>query len=100
MDKLGDWPALLFNFRTIMGKVKVPSTNRLSNEKKTAPFRLLNMIARNEWSKVYQNIEGNFLVAAMHIACMKELEFTSDSYPDIPDRIVDGCVAFFFTLTA
>lgn len=86
MDKLRHWPDLLSNFCKVMKKVEVPIENRLSKAK-TAPFRLLHLIVRNEWSKVYQNIEGNFLVAALHVACMKGFEFT-DSYPDIPDRMV------------
>jgi len=61
--------------------------NRFSNESLTASFRLLHLVTRNEWSKTYKQIEGNFLAAAMHVAFMKEFEFTRDSYPDIPGKL-------------
>jgi len=72
-----------------------PDINRFSNESLTAPFlgRLLHLVAHNEWSRTYKQVEGNFLAAAMHVACMKEFEFTCDSYPDIPEKLeemVDG----------
>jgi hypothetical protein len=90
MDKLTNWLDVLSGFRVIMDKVNILNTNHLSNESNTAPFRLLRMISRNVWSKTYQNIEGNFLVAAMHVACMKEFKFARDSYPDIPGILVEG----------
>jgi hypothetical protein len=47
----------------------------------------MRLISKNEWSKVYSKIEGNFLMAALHVACMKEIEFGRDSYPDIPENL-------------
>jgi len=70
-----------------MQKVQVPTQNRLSNERGSAPLRLMRLISKNEWSKVYSKIEGNFLMAALHVACMKEIEFGRDSYPDIPENL-------------
>ena len=87
MDKLADWPNILMGFRKVMDKVKVPPTNVMLGESRSAAFRLLRMISRNQWSKNYAKIEGNFLIAAMHIACMKELEFSQDSYPDLPEDL-------------
>ena len=87
MDKLADWPKVLLAFRTTMQKVQVPDASRLLNESRSAPFRLLRMISRNQSSKNYSKIEGNFLIAAMHIAYMKEMAFTQDSYPDFPEKL-------------
>lgn len=70
----------------LMQKVVVPAENRLSGDSPSATIRLLKLISRNEWSKTYSNIEGNFLIAAMHVACMREFPFGRDLYPDIPDR--------------
>lgn len=65
-----------------------PDVNRISNEnQKSATLRLLSLVTYNEWSKNYKQIEGNFLAAAMHVACMQEFEFTRDSYPDITEKL-------------
>lgn len=88
MDKLEDWPKLLMEFQKVMKKSNIPADiNRISNEAQTAPFRLMCLVTHNEWNKTYRQIEGNFLAAAMHLACMKEFEFTGDSYPDIPEKL-------------
>jgi hypothetical protein len=77
---------VLTNFRILMQKVSVPVQNPLSDDGSSSTFRLLRLISNNEWSKSFSNIEGNFLIAAMHISCMKEFPFREDSYPDIPER--------------
>ena len=94
MDRLENWPSTLLQFRTTMTKVN-PGANRFSTKSQSATFRLLRLVMHNEWSKTYQQIEGNFLAAAMHVACMKEFEFIQDSYPDIPEKLeqmVEGWV--------
>ena len=53
----------------------------------TAPLGLLRMISRNQKQKKYDAVESNFLYAAMHIACMKDLRFSVDTCPDLPDNI-------------
>jgi hypothetical protein len=85
MDKLGDWPKVLQNFGTIMQRIKVHATGPFSDTVSSAPIRLLRLLARNEWSQGYSKVEGNFLVAAMYVAFMKEFA-SKDSFPDIPDN--------------
>jgi hypothetical protein len=86
MTRVENWTTLLTSFHTLMRKVVIPAENRLSGDSHSATIRLLTLISRNEWSKAYSNIEGNFLIAAMHVACMREFPFGQDLYPDIPDR--------------
>ncbi len=79
-----------------MQKVAVPVQNPVSNDGSSSTFRLLRLISNNEWSKSFSNIEGNFLIAAMHISCMKEFPFREDSYPDIPERFESMVTALAF----
>jgi len=51
----------------------------------STPFRLLRLIVRNNTTQRYTAVESNFLYAAMHIACMKELHFHSETCPDLPE---------------
>jgi hypothetical protein len=76
----------LSDFREIRRKAVLPDTTPLHNQSGDATLRLLRMLVHNEWSKSFSSIGGNFLVAALHLACMKDLSFTSDSYPDLPDK--------------
>ncbi len=69
----------------LMKKITVPATENILDDSRSSTFRLLRLISNNEWSKSFSNIEGNFLIAAMHISCMREFPF-HDSYPDIPER--------------
>ena len=95
MSKLHHWPTLLTNFHMLMQKVAVPASNPFSDESSSSTFRLLHLISNNEWTKSFSNIEGNFLIATMHVSCMKEFPFGVDSYPDIPERfesMVARCV--------
>lgn len=87
MDKLADWPDILLGFKNVMTHVQVPDKNRLCDDSRNATFRLLRFLSRNEGSKNYAKIEGNFLIAALHIACMKELGVTAESFPDIPENL-------------
>jgi len=86
MAKLEHWPTLLTDFHMLMQKVAVPAQSQISDDSRSSTFRLLSLISKNEWAKSFSNIEGNFLIAAMHISCMREFPFSQDSYPDIPDK--------------
>jgi hypothetical protein len=87
MDKLHSWPNMLLNFRDMLAKVKkeipLPSTPIPSDG--NAPLCLVRMLTRNQNTQNYTSIEANFLFAAMHIACMRDLCFSTDAYPDLPD---------------
>ena len=51
----------------------------------TGPLRLVRMIERNNVTRGYTAVEANFLFAAMHLACMKDLNFSCEVCPDLPD---------------
>jgi hypothetical protein len=89
MDKLANWPAALRQFQTTIansGKsVQISSTL----QGLSASSRLLRLIARNNRNQKYTAIEANFLYAATHIACMKELHFQNDVCPDLPEDLGD-----------
>ena len=84
IDKLANWPKVLEQFRKTISKSR--KTIQFSSDR-GSPFRLLRLIARNNTTKTYNAIESNFLYAAMHIACMKELCFPSEVCPDLPDNV-------------
>jgi hypothetical protein len=85
MDKMADWPAALTQFRNVLDKstkpVHPPSLDL------STPFRLLRLIERNQTNKNYNSIEANFLYAALHMACMKELTFQGNTCPDLPESL-------------
>jgi hypothetical protein len=87
MEKLADWPKVLREYRQILSKSKKTAKFSTPPASQSSPFRLLSLIARNQTTKNYTAIEANFLYAAMHIACMKELCFPKEACPDLPDDI-------------
>jgi hypothetical protein len=87
IDKMANWPGVLDIFQKTVSVSQKPSD--LSMEHNSSPFRLLRLIERNNTNKNYNAIESNFLYAALHIACMKELRFTTGTCPDLPDDL-DG----------
>jgi len=84
MDQLANWPKVLDQFRKTLSKSQKPIQFASDHG---SPFRLLRLIARNNTNRNYNAIESNFLYAAMHIACMKELRFLSEVCPDLPDNL-------------
>lgn len=91
MDKLANWPEVLKQFQKMLEKSgkKIESSSR--PQAVHAPIHLLRMIVRNDMMKNYTFIEANMLYAAMHIACMKDLRFSVETCPDLPESI-DGLV--------
>ena len=47
-------------------------------------FSLMEMAARNNPKSKYFAIEENFLLAAIHVAAMKDIPFAEGSLPDLP----------------
>lgn len=86
MDKLSNWPQVLFNFRKMLSNAKktVPFSSRPQD--RSATCRLLRLIVRNSNTKRYTSIEANFLFAAMHLACMRDLRLSKDACPDLPEN--------------
>jgi hypothetical protein len=87
MDKMANWPEVLEQFRTTIAKSKKTALFCSMPQDRRGPFSLLRLISRNHTSRNYNAIEGNFLYAAMHIACMKELCFQKEVCPDLPDSL-------------
>ena len=92
MDKMASWPQVLSDFRhTVLkysGKAKKRQTPSVAS---SVPLHLLHLLGNNFASHKYTTIESNFLYAAMHIACMKDLSFANNTCPDLPDDI-DGLI--------
>jgi hypothetical protein len=89
MDKLANWPNVLTQFRNMVNTSEKTAQSLLPDV--STPLRLMHMISRNKLTRNYTAIEANFLYAAMHIACMMELQFRKDTCPDLPERL-DGLV--------
>jgi hypothetical protein len=45
------------------------------------------MAARNNTSTKYFAIEENFLLAAIHVAAMKQIQFVDGILPDLPSNM-------------
>ena len=88
MNKLRDWPRVLLDFRTMVRKATTPTKPLLIGNTKNA-IRLLHKIARNGVSNTYSKVEANLLHAVMHVACMNDLTFVREVYPDLPDKLVE-----------
>jgi len=85
MDKMANWPNVLTQFRNMVNTSEKTAQSLLPNV--STPLRLMHMISRNKLTRNYTAIEANFLYAAMHIACMTELQFRKDTCPDLPERL-------------
>lgn len=58
---------------------------------------LIHMAAKNNASTKYLAIEENFLLAAIHVAAMKNIPFAEGTLPDLPADMPSappGCVLF------
>ena len=66
----------------MLGSLTIPCENPAGTGSRSAPVRLLHMIQRNESFKKYSK-----LYALLHIACMKEIAFPSEVYPDLPEQL-------------
>jgi hypothetical protein len=89
MDKMAHWPTVLEDFWKTIDKSTRTFQLPSATQAHLTPFHLLLLIACNNTSRTYTAIEANFLYAAMHIACMKELHFTGDTCPDLPENLDD-----------
>lgn len=62
-------------------------------------FSLMQMVANNKFATKYFAIEENFLLAAIHVAAMKDIPFVGGTLPDLPadmPSIPHGYVLFLF----
>ena len=77
-----NWLKLLVQFQKL-----VQNAANSSPEFCTFPnpmFSLMHMAARNHAATQYLAIEENFLLAAIHIAVMKNIPFAEGTLPDLP----------------
>jgi DNA polymerase III epsilon subunit-like protein len=89
LDKLANWPNVLVEFHNMLNNTQ--RTVEVAPPGLSTPFRLLRLIVQNNTTHRHTAIEANFLYAAMHIACMKELRFHRETCPDLPESS-DGLV--------
>jgi hypothetical protein len=92
---LQDWPRLVVTFKELVQKAADSSSQ-------FRPFSnpllsLMHMAARNNVATKYLAIEENFLLAAIHVAAMKNISFAEGTLPDLPadmPSVPPGYVAF------
>jgi hypothetical protein len=94
---LEDWPGLAINFQNLVKKA-----TDSSSQFRTFPnpiLSLMHMAARNNLTTKYLAIEENFLLAALHVAAMKNIPFAEGTLPDLPANmptVPPGYVLSFF----
>jgi hypothetical protein len=96
MEKLKDWPKVLFEFRRLMGKAP-NSTEVLGKGSKY--LALVRMKSQNTQRQAYIAMADNFLQAALHLFCVKMVQFPEGEIPDLPPDLYSSqykCVICFF----
>jgi hypothetical protein len=62
-------------------------------------FSLMQMAARNNAKSKYLAIEENFLLAAIHVAALKDISFAEGVLPDLPSNMPSVLPGLVFLLT-
>ena len=77
-----DWPKLALQFQQLVKNAADGSSQfrTFSNPM----FSLMHMASKNHASTKYLAIEENFLLAAIHVAAMKNIPFAEGTLPDLP----------------
>jgi uncharacterized membrane protein YbaN (DUF454 family) len=84
--RLQDWPNLANTFQKMVKEAKEGTT--LPRMTSTKPIlSLMQMAARNSARSKYLAIEENFLLAAIHVAALKEIPFAEGILPDLPSNL-------------
>jgi hypothetical protein len=81
-SRLQDWPKLEITFQKLVGKAS--DSNPQFRTFPNPMFSLMHMTARNSLATKYLAIEENFLLAALHVAAMKNIPFAEGTLPDLP----------------
>jgi hypothetical protein len=97
LSRLQDWPKLVIQFQKLVQSATDGSSQfrAFSNPM----FSLMHMAARNNATTKYLAIEENFLLAAIHVAAMKNIRFAEGTLPDLPADMPSvplGYVFLFF----
>jgi hypothetical protein len=83
---LREWPKVATAFQDMVKNV--PERNVLPMNTFSKPIlSLMEMVARNTLKSRYYAIEENFLMAAVHVAAMRDIPFAEGSVPDLPGDI-------------
>ncbi|KAF8809712.1 hypothetical protein BYT27DRAFT_7222307 [Phlegmacium glaucopus] len=78
---LQDWPRLATTFQKL---VKEVTNGSLQLRKFSNPiFSLMQMAAKNNAATKYLTIKENFVLAAIHVAAMKDIPFAEGTLPDL-----------------
>jgi hypothetical protein len=85
-SRLHNWPGLADTFQKIVKEEKRPIPLPLKSFSKPI-FLLLQMAARNHSQTRYLAIEENFLLAAIHVAAMRDIPFADGILPDFPSDL-------------
>lgn len=81
-SRLQGWPKLAKTFQGLVRNAAdgISQFRPFSNPM----FSLMHMASRNGFAAGYLAIEENFLLAAMHIAALKNIPFAEGTLPDLP----------------
>ena len=78
-----NWPKLVDEFVKVVGRARKPLPLPSTSFSKPI-FSLMQMAAKNHDNSHYLAIEENFLLAAIHVAAMKDISFAEGILPDLP----------------
>ena len=81
--RLRDWPKLVTAFKGTVITKKNESTLPMETFSKPI-LSLMQMAAKNLAATRYHAVEENFLMAAIHIAAIKDIKFKKGILPDLP----------------
>ena len=85
-SRLQDWPNLVNVFQKLVTETKEKTPLPVTTS--TRPiFSLMQMAAGNSARSKYLAIEENFLLAAIHVAALKEIPFAEGFLPDLPNNL-------------
>lgn len=95
ISKVHDWPQVLLDFDGHLNLMYSPDPQETWDDQAGPCVRIARAIARLYAGRQSNKVLHNFLVAAMHIAYIKETNFNG-SLPDIPDVFDQYALSNFF----
>jgi hypothetical protein len=85
-SRLQDWPNLANTFQKLVMEAKERTSLPVTTFTKPI-LSLMQMAAKNNARSKYLAIEENFLLAAIHVAALKEIPFAEGILPDLPTNL-------------
>ena len=87
-SRLQNWPNLVDAFQKLVTEAETKERTPLPVTTPTRPiFSLMQMAAGNSARSKYLAIEENFILAAIHVAALKEIPFAEGFLPDLPNNM-------------